>query len=347
MATPEVLHSLPIFSRWGGEKSSLFRFFQAVVYLPTAQHWEKSGAASLLSHARWPRPDLLAALLSSWNSHPLPLGSAFLPWPRAPISLLAATAELLCFPVAPSSLSPCRRSFQLSQGGRREAPWSLLVACPAVEFPCARSFSFPARSSTARAAPFPRTRNLLCWPSLVLPARVVSLFFFPSLLAHGECPCSDLCVQPWPRPPLSVTAVFHLVLAPALVMAPCCRVLASCALAPSPTRPPCSDRVLGSSSALSCVGVLYSIFFPSAPWYSLAVARALPCLLVVDAGRCPCRAPCAHSHVPLYVVVGSLLAPRFSPSSLCAPLFMAMVRLWRGDVMCVAAAVLAAGQSAP
>ncbi|NP_001183648.1 uncharacterized protein LOC100502242 [Zea mays] len=78
---------------------------------------------------------------------------------------------------------------------------------------------------------------------------------------------------------------------PCVGHAPGCRVPASCALAPNPTRPPCSDRVLGSSSALSCAGVLYSIFFPSAPWYSLAAARALPCLLVVDAGRCPCRAP--------------------------------------------------------
>jgi hypothetical protein len=75
-----------------------------------------------------------------------------------------------------------RRSFQLSHGGRREAPWSLLAACPADEFPCAWSFSLPARSSTARAAPFPRACNLLYWPSLVLPARAVSLFFFPSRL---------------------------------------------------------------------------------------------------------------------------------------------------------------------
>jgi hypothetical protein len=155
-------------------------------------------------------------------------------------------------------------------GSRRESPWSLLTTCPAVEFPCARSFSLPARSFSPRAQS----------PLLAIPGA------------------------------------------------------------------PCSDRVLGSSSALSCAGVLYSIFFPSAPWYSLADARARPCLLVVDAGRCPCRVPCAHSHVPLYVVADSLLAPRFSPRSLCAPLFMAMVRLWRGDVVCVAAAVLAVGQSA-
>jgi hypothetical protein len=49
-----------------------------------------------------------------------------------------------------------------------------------------------------------------------------------------------------------------------------------------------------------------------APWCPLIVVRALPCLLIVDVGRCPCRVLCARSHVLLFAVVGSLLTPRFS-----------------------------------
>jgi hypothetical protein len=56
------------------------------------------------------------------------------------------------------------------------------------------------------------------------------------------------------------------------------------------------------------------------PWCPLIAVRALPCLLIVDAGRCPCRVLCVRSHVLLFSVVGSLLTPRFSQlPAACSP----------------------------
>jgi hypothetical protein len=149
------------------------------------------------------------------------------------------------------------------------------VKLPRASSPRAQPSSSPARGAfpSLLAPPlrvpllFPRACNLLCWSSLVLPARAVSLFFFPSLLvlhlAHGACPCSDLCLPPWPRPPLLAAAVFPLVLAPALVM----RLFAE-SLLPAPWRP--TPRGLPARTAFLAPARLCLVSASSTPSFSLA-----------------------------------------------------------------------------